>query len=670
MRRGVAHRTSPLAIRLSGLTVIEEIFGPDGYISRASHGYSYRRGQERMADGVSQALVEGRNLIVEAGTGTGKSLAYLIPAVLVAQGREARIVISTGTKALQEQIYEKDIPFVRRALGINFPAISIKGRSNYVCLQRLDDMAAQPVFNILNDAHYFEQVRRWALTTATGDRGELKGMPEGLSFWPSIDARSEACTGKDCAKFKQCFITRLKARAEEAQIIVVNHHLLLADLAVRAQMPSARVLPEHAAVIIDEAHMLEEIAAEYFGRAVSSMRLKEMARDVNEFATVVLMRSIREHAHNLDAAAHEMWASLPHEEFGQVRATLESFDLTRFEEASASVLTKLGEIDEALRLLGEKGIAEAQGLRRRAALLFADLEFIAGKKDDYFVYWFEQRGRYLALRATPVDVSFALKRHLFERDGIESVVLTSATLRTSSGFKFIRRRYGMEAGDEMVVESPFNYERQALLYLPPNLPSPNSGDWRAAAVAEIVRLLRITGGRAFVLTTTASGMRYLRESVGKLVPFPCLMQGECTTQELLARFRSMDDAVLFATGSFWQGVDVSGLACVIIDRLPFSVPDDPVVAARQKYIEKRGGNAFRELTLPQAMITLAQGIGRLIRSESDSGLLAILDPRLQTNRYGAMIFQSLPKIPRTTDINVAARRFAEMRSSRHAAARR
>ena len=654
--------TSPLATK-DCLTVIEEIFGPNGYISRASNGFSYRRGQERMASGVSRALVEARHFIVEAGTGTGKSLAYLIPAVLVAKGRGSRIIISTGTKALQEQIVEKDIPFVRRALDIDFSAISIKGRGNYVCQQRLAEFARQPFLAGVGDSLHFERVKRWAETTISGDRAELKGLPDTLSFWPSIDARSDSCTGKACSLFKQCFITKLKARAEETEIIVVNHHLLLADLAVRAQMPSARVLPDHSAIIIDEAHMLEDIAAEYFGRAVSSIRIREMARDLNEFAKIVLSRTILDLVPKLEANAAHMWGSLPHAESGQARATLDSFDGDRFQSATEAVLLVLGEACESLKTMSEKGITEAQGLRRRATLLFDDLEFILRRGDDYYVYWFEQRGRYIALRATPVDVSYALKKHMFEREGIESVVLTSATLQTSNGFKYIRRRFGMGSGEEMVVESPFNYAEQALMYLPPDMPPPGSGGWRDAAVIEIVKLINITKGRAFVLTTTASGMRALRESVGRKVKYPCLMQGDLGTQELIEQFRSMDNAVLFATGSFWQGVDVRGLGCVIIDRLPFAVPDDPVVAARQKYIEKRGGNAFRDLTLPQAMIALAQGIGRLIRCESDSGLLAILDPRLQTRRYGAMIFHSLPKIPRTTDIGVVARRFAEMRAT-------
>ena len=650
------------------MQVIKEIFGPAGYISKASDGYAYRRGQERMAEATASALVNGHHLIVEAGTGTGKSLAYLIPAALVSEARNTRIIISTGTKALQEQIYEKDIPFVRRALGMNLAAISIKGRNNYLCVQRLADMAAQPMFNILNDAKYFEQVRQWANRTETGDRAELKGLPDGLSFWPSIDARSEACTGKDCAQFKNCFVTRLKARAEEAKIIVVNHHLLLADLAVRAQMPSARVLPEHTAVIIDEAHMLEEIAAEYFGRSVSSIRLREMARDLHEFGTRALSRSFWDIAAGIESAAHDVWTSLSRDEHGQARATLDTLDVSRFEHVAEALMVKLGSADEALRAMAEKGIPEAQALRRRVTQIFGDLDFIASREDEYNVFWFEQRGRYLALRATPVDVSFALKRTLFEREGIDSVVLTSATLRTASGFKYIRRRFGMDTGEELLVESPFDYQRQALLYLPPNLPEPGSTAWREAAAREIIKLLNITGGKAFVLTTTASGMRFLRETVGRQVKFPCLMQGECGTQELIAQFRALPNGVLFATGSFWQGVDVRGLGCVIIDRLPFSVPDDPVVAARQKYIEKRGGNAFRELTLPQAMITLAQGIGRLIRCETDCGLLAILDPRLQNKRYGQMVFQSLPSIPRTGDINLAARRFTEMRSGRHAVA--
>lgn len=641
--------------------VIEEIFGPEGLIARASQGFAYRRGQEMMAAGVSKALVEGSNLIVQAGTGTGKSLAYLIPAVLVALGRNERIVISTGTKALQEQIVDKDIPFVREILNVKFTAQSIKGRSNYVCLHRLAEATAQPQLSADWHGHDFERVRAWSARTLTGDRAELKGLPDALSFWSAIDARSETCLGKECPKYDKCFITQLKKRADEAQILVVNHHLLLADLAVRAQMPTARVLPDHGSLVIDEAHMIEDIACEYFGRSVSTLRLKDIVRDLMDFGAGAVERRFIDAVKKMESALSEVWRSFPHEEYGQLRLALESLTGDELFVKAEAAIDEMESVEEALTTFAERGLSDARGLNRRLAAVRKDLEFITRGGDEFNVCWVEQRGRFLALRATPIDVSYALRKHVFER--LRSVVLTSATLRTAGGFAYIRRRFGMDKGDEMVVDSPFNYNRQAVLYLPPDMPAPSSGGWLAAATDRIVRLLEITGGPAFILTTTVGGMRRLREMVSQRVAHTCLMQGELGTQELISTFRKTPNAVLFATGSFWQGVDVRGLSLVVIDKLPFAVPDDPVVAARHKYIARKGGNGFRDLTVPQATIALSQGIGRLIRCESDSGVLSILDPRLQSESYGRLILRSLPRIPQTSDIEEVSRRFKQMRGA-------
>jgi ATP-dependent DNA helicase DinG len=362
----------------------------------------------------------------------------------------------------------------------------------------------------------------------------------------------------------------------------------------------------------------------------------------------------------LEAALGEMWSAIPHEEVGQLRLALETITGDSLPMKAESAADEMSSVEDGLRALKERGIAEAQPLARRLSAVRSDLEFIAGGGDEFNVCWVEQRGRYMALRATPIDVSFALRKHLFER--LRCVVLTSATLRTASGFKFVRRRFGMDEAREMVVQSPFDYRRQSLLYLPPDMPKPSSKEWISAATDMIVKLVTITGGRAWVLTTTVGGMRRLRDAVSQRVPFTCLMQGELGTQELIDSFRASPQAVLFATGSFWQGVDVRGLSCVIIDKLPFAVPDDPITAARHKYITRKGGNGFRDLTLPQATISLCQGIGRLIRCESDSGLLAILDPRLQTERYGKMILKSLPNVPTTNDLEFVARRFTEMKA--------
>src|SRR5215207_6852890 len=644
---------------------MEEIFGPRGLIARAHPDYEHRPGQIQMAEAVLRAFEQRRHLIVEAGTGTGKTLAYLVPAVAAATARGGRVVISTGTKNLQEQLMEKDIPFLQRVLPKKFTAAYMKGRSNYLCLQRVKRAETTPILDGLDDIDYFDEVRRWSRDSTTGDRAELTELPETLSFWRHIDARSEICTGQKCPDYDACYITRMRQRASDSDIIIVNHHLFCADLALRGG-EYGQVIPDYSAVIFDEAHQIEDVAAEYFGSQVSNYMVEDMLRDLQALPVTDagLNRELSRASNRVARFAEGFWMGFARGERGaeEGRSPIVPGTFARKNRAGEIEATPLGEsylsldgalarLEATLDLIKEKP-PEVENLLRRVRETRFNLEFIVAGDDGRYVYWVERRGRGVFLRASPIDVSTLLQDKLFER--VETVVLTSATLASAGSFNFVRGRLGLlEETEELIAESGYDYEANALLYLPPRMPEPRSPQWPEAAAAEVVKLLDASGGRAFVLSTSLSGMRDLHERVSREVDFPCFVQGSMSKAGLLERFRTTPNAVLFATSSFWQGVDVRGeqLSCVIVDKLPFAVPTDPIVAARQRYIEDSGGSSFYEYSVPQAIITLKQGLGRLIRSTTDRGVLAILDPRLRTKGYGRTFLQSLPPCRVTSRID-------------------
>jgi ATP-dependent DNA helicase DinG len=662
---------------------MEEIFGRDGLIARAHPEYEYRPGQIEMAGAVLRAFEEQRHLIVEAGTGTGKTLAYLVPAVAAAVARGGRVVISTGTKNLQEQLMEKDIPFLQRVLPRKFTAAYMKGRSNYACLQRIKRAENSPVLEGLDELDYFDEVRKWARDSPTGDRAELVQLPENLSFWRHIDARSETCLGQKCPDFDACYITRMRQRANDADIVIVNHHLFFADLALRGGQ-YGQVLPDYNAVVFDEAHLIEDVAAEYFGAQVSSYQLEDIVRDLSMLpvTNVESNRELTKIAARLTRFADHFWMGFRdgRGEEGRFPIVPGTFARKRTDgevEATAlgqSYLSLDGALDRmetTLDALAELA-PEIENLLRRVRQARFDLQFIVAGDDRAFVYWLERRGRGTFLRASPIDVSGLLQDKLFER--VETVVMTSATLASAGSFNFMRKRLGLldqhesfadeqsnAAGktDDLIAASGYDYDRQAVLYLPPRMPDPRSPQWAEAASREVIKILHATEGRAFVLSTSFAGMRSLYELVAREIDYPCLLQGTASKAGLLERFRETPHAVLFATSSFWQGVDVRGeqLSCVIIDKLPFAVPSDPVVAARQRYIDEQGGSSFYEYSVPQAIISLKQGLGRLIRSTTDRGVLAVLDPRLKTKGYGRLFLESLPPCRVTSDIQDVARVF-------------
>jgi ATP-dependent DNA helicase DinG len=636
---------------------LHQFFSPGGILAKTHPAYEFRRGQLQMAQAVEQAIEQRRHLIIEAGTGTGKTLAYLLP--VIRSGK--RVIISTGTKNLQEQLFYKDIPFLEQAL---FPAgegkLSVcymKGRGNYLCRKKLYDLTDQPILSGLEEIEHYRAIAAWEKTTSTGDRAELAGLPEASALWHKLDARADTCLGQKCSSFDRCFITEMRRRAQESDIIIVNHHLFFADLGIKQQTeyaPDAGILPEVGTVIFDEAHELEEVAGSYFGVGISNARFEELCRDVegslqrNHLLTASLSGAVK----SLRERAMFFFSVLPP---GEGRFAFENRRefLEENGEEFLGLQHSLQRLGSELENIPSKP-EEVFNFGRRAQELQVHLGFLMESEDRNTVFWIERRrgGRErqnVFLQATPIDVAPILKTSLFDK--LDSVILTSATLAVGGNFEYVRQRLGLEHIREAVVPSHFDYENQALFYVPPDLPDPRTPQFAVQAAECVRRILETTRGRAFVLFTSYAQMRDIHERLLSQVEFPLLLQGDAPKTALLEEFRLTPNAVLFATSSFWQGVDVQGeqLSCVIIDRLPFAVPSDPVVAARVKSIDAEGGNAFFQYQVPSAVITLKQGFGRLIRSLHDRGLLVLLDNRILKKQYGLTFIDSLPNYRKTTD---------------------
>ena len=665
---------------------MEEVFGPGGLIAQHHPNYEYRSGQIEMAEAVRNIINDGGLALIEAGTGTGKTLAYLIPAL--AAGR--RVLVSTATKNLQEQLHKKDVPFLQQIIPRDFKVVCMKGRSNYLCLYRMKKAASTPMLEGLEEVDYFDQIRKWASESETGDRAELTELPEDLSFWSQIDARAETCLGQKCPDFEECFITRMRREAMEADVVIVNHHLFFADLALR-NGDYGSVLPDYSTVIFDEAHELEDVSAAFFGTSVSNYRINDLIQDANklEIKDSTQQGELIKALARLSQRSDNFWLSFRGEDldeeedrttrwqsrrsYGRKRSSggaqenrypISSSHFARRDDDGTITATMTGEAYIALskaidRLITTLGVVidpppELDNIVRRAQGLKFDLEFIVAGDQPDFVYWCEKRGRGVFINATPIDVSGILEENLFAK--VQTAVLTSATMTAGGSFDFIKGRLGINHARQLIVDSHFDFKRQAVLYLPKRMPDPRSREFLDASVEEIVQILQATQGRAFVLFTSVSSMRETYERVRDLIDYPAFIQGQGSKTGLLERFRNTSGAVLFATSSFWQGVDVQGdaLSCVIISKLPFAVPSDPVVAARQRYIDDQGGNSFYEYSVPQAAITLKQGLGRLIRSSSDRGVLSILDPRLKTKSYGRVFLQSIPQCRITASVEDAA----------------
>ncbi|MDI3291063.1 ATP-dependent DNA helicase [Polyangium sp. 15x6] len=642
-----------------------KLLGSDGPLARAFEGYEDREGQLAMADAVERSLEEDRVLLCEAGTGTGKTLAYLVPAIL--SGR--KVVISTATKALEEQIFAKDLPLVAEYLGLRVSAALVKGLGNYLCLRRFDELRTSP------ESHHDAAVSRslpvveaWARETEVGDLAELVTLAESDPIRREVCSSSETRIGSACPFFEKCFVTRMKREAEEARVLVVNHHLFFADLSLklgRGNVPGAGALPPYDAVIFDEAHELEDIATEFFGTRISGSRVDSMLRDADRafiasgLADRILGRGegtaivalVREAADRFFAAVAKAGGEAARE--GRVELRREVW--------AGELVEAYHHFDEALEALGgyasAHAITEAVGLvGTRAETLRADAAKIVDGKSGQ-VTWVEVRARSVSVGASAVDVGWLFREGVFERIG--GVVLTSATMTAKAGdFRFLRTRLGLDERvtvpvDELVVPSPFDYASRALLYTPRDLPEVSEPGFLAASADRIVELVNIVGGGAFVLCTSNRSMVALGRALAGRVPGPLMVQGQAPKRMLLSKFRAAHHAVLVATMSFWEGVDVPGdaLRLVVIDKIPFAVPTDPVVVARSQAIEQAGHSPFATYTVPQAAITLKQGFGRLIRTRQDRGIVAILDRRVRTRGYGALLLDGLPPAARTERID-------------------
>jgi ATP-dependent DNA helicase DinG len=645
---------------------VQAAFAPDGPIALALPGFEARAGQLEMADAVAAVFSDGGVLLAEAGTGTGKTLAYLIPAILSRQ----RVLVSTGTKNLQEQIFFKDLPVLRDGLGVPFTATYMKGRGNYLCLHRFEAFKDSPAIRSHDETINIRLIDEWRRETETGDRAEVEDLPEDLPFWSDIAATAENCIGAECPQFSDCFVTRMRQRAAESDIVIVNHHLLCADAAVR-QNAFGEVIPNCSYAVLDEAHQLEDVATQYFGTAVSNYRVDDLARDVeraigarlvpdpDQAAQIRLgVERLRDHARGFFAALQMVRFEVPGVGGTDSRIRIRAGHMLKVEDEGAALIQALGVIEADIALARDVP-EDVLALGRRAVDVRDDLLFLMRADDTGYVYYLEVRGRGTFLRASPIDVSDVIRELLLDR--MRATVLTSATLTVDGSFDYVRSRLGIRRAQELRLASEFDYARQSILYLPKRMPEPRSPQFGQAAAREVIEIVKRTRGRAFVLFTSYANLREVQALASSEIEYPILVQGTAPRSALLRDFKSTPNAVLLATSSFWQGVDVVGdaLSCVIIDKLPFASPGDPITAARIEAINAEGGSAFGQYQIPLAILALQQGLGRLLRHRQDRGVLAVLDPRLRTMGYGRRFLASLPPAPVTHDLRDIERFFSD-----------
>ncbi|HXS52959.1 MAG TPA: ATP-dependent DNA helicase [Usitatibacter sp.] len=659
---------------------LEAIFCASGPLARAVHGFRQRPEQVEFARAVLEAIESRATLVAEAGTGTGKTFAYLVPALLAG----GRVIVSTGTKTLQDQLYHRDLPRVRDALGVRVDIALLKGRANYVCLHHLELAASQGTFAVREEASHLRKIASFAARTMSGDRSECAEVPEGSGAWAQATSTRENCLGSACRHYQDCFVMKARKRAADADVVVVNHHLFFADVALRDE-GAADLLPEANTVIFDEAHHLPDLARLFFGQSLSTNQLVELARDVRtaEAAHAREATDMGDAAIAMENAAREVRIALGGAAGRIAAAALR--DRSAFDRALAVLEERLAELAKRLRAQEERA-EEIRNCRVRSEEYFTRVvewrEADARPKEDAygetpapdFVRWIEVYPQSAQLYLTPLDVGRILGGTM--RAGERAWIFTSATLSVNGDFSHYRSEMGFADAHTRSWPSPYDFERQALLYVPEGLPDPNTEGYVEAVIEAAWPVVRASAGHAFLLFTSLRAMdRGYQRLAGKLaaegLDWPLLLQGTAAKNELLERFRRAPHAILVASQSFWEGVDVKGeqLSVVVIDRLPFNPPDEPVLAACIERIQRAGGNAFMDYQLPRAVIALKQGAGRLIRDETDRGALVICDPRLVEKHYGKRIWRALPPFRRTRSLAEVEAFFGERAASVSATAR-
>ena len=628
-------------------TAMAKTFSSEGALGKAIPGFSARQPQIDMAQAVNDAIREQSQLVVEAGTGTGKTFAYLVPALLSGK----KTIISTGSKNLQEQLYHRDLPLMVEALGFFGQVSLLKGRSNYLCIDRLSRQMVESHSHEADPALFTQlvKVRSWSSETQSGDLGDCDDLPEDSPIIPSITSTNDNCLGKDCPSYTDCFVLKARKKAMDADVVVVNHHLFLADLAIK-ETGFGELIPEADVFIFDEAHQLPDIASEYFGQSVSSRQLHELAKDIEiSYRTEARdMKQLQKVGDKLVQSAMDMRIALGDSGFrGNWRDALLSDPIKR--EVTRLMDTLELTVDVLKLALGRSQLLDAAF--ERANLIKSRIERVCDVSITGYSYWFDTSPRHFALHITPLSVADKFHEQIEIKQG--AWIFTSATLAVSGDFKHFTERLGIKPAKQFSLPSPFDYQQQARLCVPRYLPEPNSHGLADKLVRMLTPVIEQNQGRCFFLCTSHSMMRELGERFRETLDLPVLLQGEMSKQKTLAEFMELGNALLVATGAFWEGIDVRGdaLSCVIIDKLPFTSPDDPLLKARIEDCQLKGGEPFAQVQLPDAVITLKQGVGRLIRDQKDRGALIICDNRLVTRDYGGIFLASLPPIPRTRDLD-------------------
>ncbi|MEG3638406.1 ATP-dependent DNA helicase [Magnetococcus sp. PR-3] len=636
----------------------QTLFGPESALAQSLENYEPRGAQVRMAELIARTVQEEGLLMVEAGTGTGKTLAYMLP--LLAMGK--RVVVSTATKALQDQILEKDLPLLRQVVGTRFSATLLKGRANYLCLHRFKQMRANSQMLRSEAREWLDVISDWSAFTVQGDRDELTNLPEKLDIWPELSTNGDDCLGQECPDLQECYLFKARARAKESQLVVVNHHLFFADLAVR-EGGFGEILPDYQVVVFDEAHQIPDVVTRFFGLEVSNYQMLELARDCRREMDMVGMDDpdLLHHLTVVEESAAVLRTAFP------IENSRDALAPEHLEQEAGRALVRCEQTLHKLAELLEPHLERSAGLgscgRRLEKLLIAS-GTIRTLDDPERIYWYETRNRGVFLQASPLNVGQTMREMLYPR--VQCAIFTSATLSTGKGekgFSYFMSQLGLDPEIATCEQLPpvFDYPRQARLYLPRRLPEPNAPGFANMFIEELVDLIQASRGRALCLFTSYRMMGQVEKVLARRIPYPVYVQGERPKRALLEMFKTQENSVLLGTSTFWEGVDIPGaaLSMVVIDRLPFTPPDDPISAARNRFCESQGGNPFMQLSVPQAILTLKQGAGRLLRRATDRGVIAVLDARISRRGYGKRFVAGLPPATCIYDLEAVQQFFAQ-----------